>query len=704
MKPTQINIRIGDNLRGRVHASQIYDSFETIYDKKNPLSQFKSGQEIFGRVIGFHCAKTHNYLPFSHAENPANQVVDLTIRPFQMDKSKPIDTGNQLNTLADLQLGQETFGFIQKIEEEALWVQIGSFILGRSASIFEVSDDPIILSDLFSAFKEGQAVKCNIIAINPEKHIVDISLIDKKEKDTFENLQTGKVMVGKIERFDNVYGATVKFSATLHGRVHLCDINDKLEPNFAQTINTGKFVKVVVVDVDLERRKIFLSMKESDIKGVSSGDLSCPSLGDMKSGFIKSISEKGCFVDFSRTQYARVKIAELSDDFIQDWKSMFKPGTLVTGKIISADAENNRYEMSLKKSKCNPEFKKLSYTDLEPGMRVSGTVKNIQKFGIFINIDSSDISGLCHISEASDNPVSNLERLYSVGDPVQALILKIDAEKDRVSLSLKASNFNDVESVSSDDTKMSDKSAEIVCQSSVIENNLKESEIESCEESDAEDKSMDIDSNPESLAKRNLYTALNSAPLDVDFSWDASTNLDANIIETDDSSDEESEARKNQNNKREKRKKKEIEEERVNKLEEAQNQDKEPETGEEFEKKILETPNNSYIWIKYMAFEAGLTEIEKSREIAERALSVISFREQQEKLNVWVAYLNLENTFGTQESLNEIFERACQYNESKKVHMHLAQIYERSNKPQLAESLHKKMCKKFNQSSKVHKV
>ncbi len=73
-----------------------------------------------------------------------------------------------------------------------------------------------------------------------------------------------------------------------------------------------------------------------------------------------------------------------------------------------------------------------------------------------------------------------------------------------------------------------------------------------------------------------------------------------------------------------------------------------------------------------------MAEIDKAREIAERALKRINFREETEKLNIWVALMNLENKHGSQESLLKVFQRALTYNNPKTVYMQLASIYERS--------------------------
>lgn len=100
----------------------------------------------------------------------------------------------------------------------------------------------------------------------------------------------------------------------------------------------------------------------------------------------------------------------------------------------------------------------------------------------------------------------------------------------------------------------------------------------------------------------------------------------------------------------------------------------------DFERMLLGSPNSSYLWIQYIAFFVGLSQLDKAREIARRAIRTINFREEQEKLNVWVALLNLENSYGDETTLEEVFKEAAQHNDAKTVYLRLVEIYERTGK------------------------
>lgn len=124
-------------------------------------------------------------------------------------------------------------------------------------------------------------------------------------------------------------------------------------------------------------------------------------------------------------------------------------------------------------------------------------------------------------------------------------------------------------------------------------------------------------------------------------------------------------------------------------------------TIEEFEKRLVGSPNSSLLWTKYMSTALKLVDLAKARKIAERAIQTISFREEEEKMNIWVAYLNLENLYGTPESMKKVFERSVMYCDPRTMYMQLARIYIHNEKRPEAEQVFQTILKKFGQSCKV---
>ncbi|GLI68751.1 hypothetical protein VaNZ11_013243 [Volvox africanus] len=130
-----------------------------------------------------------------------------------------------------------------------------------------------------------------------------------------------------------------------------------------------------------------------------------------------------------------------------------------------------------------------------------------------------------------------------------------------------------------------------------------------------------------------------------------------------------------------------------------------PTTPADFERLVLASPNSSFVWIKYMAMHLNLGDVDSARKVAQRALDTINYREENEKFNVWVAWLNLENAYGITPSPEEaamgMLKKALQYTDQKKMYMAALGIFERTGRDELAEQVERALTKKFGGSSKV---
>lgn len=285
---------------------------------------------------------------------------------------------------------------------------------------------------------------------------------------------------------------------------------------------------------------------------------------------------------------------------------------------------------------------------------------------------------------------------FREGDRVKAYIVKI--EDKRISLSLKPSHFTEEDFQAEDDSDAEEEEDEALGtvareDSDVEDKDDVPGDIEMGDgSSDAEqqgDSDDDVDVQmgntateyPASSATTRKASAT-SLRLGTDFDWFAqpqqSMVSDAESdISGDESGDDDQPAKK-----KKRRGRKEIEIDRT-----AEMHTKAPESTADFERLLLGSPNSSYLWIQYMAFLLQLAEIDKARDIARKSIRTINFREEQEKMNVWIALLNLENTYGTEQTLDAVFKEAARANDSKTIHLRLASILEASEKIQVCDSL-----------------
>jgi rRNA biogenesis protein RRP5 len=303
----------------------------------------------------------------------------------------------------------------------------------------------------------------------------------------------------------------------------------------------------------------------------------------------------------------------------------------------------------------------------------------------------------CFLSKLSDNVDADVTlalRGFREGDRVKAIILNID--KRRISLGLKPSYFTeeDLLEVTNNDNLADDHQApnmlDLVDDASTSGSEHDNDDRSSSEE---DENSMDVDIildetqmeyHPTQASSIPKFAAPPSLPLAGGFHWSGdvpSLNEDEEEgLSSDDSDDAEKPSKK-------KRKRKEIEQDLTSEM-----HTKTPESNADFERLLLGSPNSSYLWIQYMSFQLPLSELDKAREIGRKAIQTINFREEKERLNVWMALLNLENVYGTEDSLQAVFKEAARANDSKTVHLRLASILDQAEKQEVSQPIHKNLC------------
>ncbi|KAI5736830.1 hypothetical protein M8J76_007611 [Diaphorina citri] len=217
---------------------------------------------------------------------------------------------------------------------------------------------------------------------------------------------------------------------------------------------------------------------------------------------------------------------------------------------------------------------------------------------------------------------------------------------------------------------------------------------------------MDVEEQQSEKLLAKSTTQCNSIPdslPQVGFTWGMAME-DLNLLKPnqDDSEDEEEEVEikkvKPKLTKAEKLAAAKAEEARIRQAEDELLQNGEPVSPDGFDRMLLGQPNNSELWVKYMAYHLQATEIEKARSIARRALTVINIRNEEDRLNVWTSLLNLEHLYGTKESLQECLHEAVRCNDETKVYMNMMEIYAASAQIRDLESTVKLLLKKAGQT------
>ncbi|KAI9820992.1 MAG: rRNA biogenesis protein rrp5 [Thelocarpon impressellum] len=697
IKETQINVQLADNIQGRIDVSAVFDSWDEIKDRKHPLRSFKTKSIISVRILGIHDARNHRFLPITHRVGRV-PVFELSAKP-----SDQTETASQILTLDKVKVGSSWLAFINNISDDCIWVNISPNVRGRLRHL-DVSDDVILLRDLEKNFPVGSALKVHVKNVDVDANRLDLSARSPSSLSGsgFTSLAKGMVIPARVTKVTERQ-IVVQLNETVSGPVGLTDLSDDYSTANPTTYSKNEIVRVCVTDLDVPNKRVLLSTRPSKVldsslpvKDREISSLSQAKVNDIVRGFVKNVADNGIFVSLGSQVTAYVRVSDLSDSFIKDWKSNFQVDQLVQGKIISVDPLLNHVQMSLKRSIVDKDYvSPVIFNDVKVGQIVTGKVRKVEDFGVFIVVDgSANVSGLCHRSEIADERVEDVRTLYDEGDVVKARVLKVEPDKRRISFGLKASYFDGAGEENEEDES---------------DEGDGESDVEDVMEADGdgdEDGDEDMDDGGVDLGDVQDFDEVveeevmdeggqprpsGSAGLSTHgFDWTAS-NLDEGTKR----SQSESENERVDKPKRKKRRP-EIREDRTGDLDAYG-----PQSGEDFERLLLGQPDSSSLWLQYMAFQLQLSEVAKARETAERALKTISITEETEKMNVWIGLLNLENTYGSDATVEEVFHRATHYNDPQEIHERLASIYIQSGKHDQATALFQTMSKKFSQSPRV---
>ncbi|KAK6439206.1 rRNA biogenesis protein rrp5 [Oleoguttula sp. CCFEE 5521] len=698
VKGTQINVRLADNAHGRIDVSEAFDSWDDFKNKKAPLQQFQPNDVLDVKILGIHDSRNHRFLPITHRQNK-NPVYELSAK-----KSRVEDGDNSLlGGLEGVSAGESHLAFVNNHGDDCVWVNLSPSVRGRIA-LMDLSDDVGMLNDLSKHFGIGSALKVKVKNVMSLSNRLDLTarLGDDAESVTFDTMTPGSVVAGRVTKVSE-NSVTVQLGDSIAGPVTLTELSDDFDQADPARYAKNEIVRVCVLDIDRPNKRVYLSLRASKVlsstlpvKDPQFANISALKAGDIVRGFVKHISEKGIIASLSATVDAFIRVADLSDLYIKNWQSHLTLDQLVRGRIISVDPASKHIQLSLKQSQIDPNYvAPLQFNDIKTGMIVTGKVRKVEDYGAFVDLDNSQprLSGLCHRSEVADKFVKDVRTLYEVGDVVKAKVLKVEKEGKKISLGLKARYFKDdgAESddeevktnghASDDDEEMEDATTGGVELAAEIIGADNDEDMEDVVDlgavrdmDDSEDDGVavpaDDDSEDEAVAKPTAGLSTTG------FDWSGNTLSTTTEVDASDSEPDTTTPKKR------KRTKPEIKVDLTADLDAHG-----PRSTSDFERQLLGQPNDSALWIQYMAFQLQLGEVQKARDLAERALRTIHIRESDEKGNIWIALLNLEVEYGDEEKVDEVFKRACQVQEPLSMHEKLASIYIDSGKHDKADKI-----------------
>lgn len=385
-----------------------------------PISQFKNDDGDLEVAVGDEIEVVIDYLEDVCGDMRLSREKAKRIRAWQ--ELEKIHKANDI-----------IVGFITAKVKGGFTVKINNIKAFLPGSL--VYQKPIIDADEL----KGKELKFKIIKLEKKKNNIVVSQRfiseeknNKSLKDLLDKINEGDVVEGLVKNITD-YGVFIDLGG-IDGLLHITDMSWKRVKHPSNVVKMGDSIKVKILKFNKENNRVSLGLKQLT-------DDPWKNVKDRyKEGFhldgkVTNITDYGCFVEIEDGIEGLVHLSEM------DWTNknvnpnkIVKQGMEVKVSILEINEEKRRISLGLKQCTENPwkSFEKIH----KVGDKISGKVKSITDFGIFLGLDGG-IDGLIHLSDLSWDSSEDILRDYKKGEEIEVVILSIDIERERISLGAK---------------------------------------------------------------------------------------------------------------------------------------------------------------------------------------------------------------------------------------------------------------------------
>jgi len=432
------------------------ESFAELFEQSLDESKLRPGAIVTGRVV-----EIREDVVVVNAGLKSEGIVP--IHQFQTDDGElEVEVGDEVEVSLDAV--EDGFGETRLSREKAkrsrIWDKLETAseaeenvigqISGKVKGGFTVSIDgiraflPGSLVDVRPvrdpSYLEGKDLEFKIIKLDRRRNNLVVSRravveheFAAEREDLIDRLEEGAVVKGVVKNLTD-YGAFLDLGG-IDGLLHITDMAWKRVRHPSEVVEVGDELEVRVLRFDRERMRVSLGLKQLGEDPWDNIDRRYPP-GSRLFGRVTNITDYGCFVEIEDGVEGLVHVSEM------DWTNknvnpnkVVHIGEEVEVMVLDVDGERRRISMGMKQVRPNPweAFAALH----NKGDKVSGTIKSITDFGIFIGLEG-DIDGLVHLSDISwMTPGEEAIRNFRKGEEVEAVVLAVDPERERISLGIK---------------------------------------------------------------------------------------------------------------------------------------------------------------------------------------------------------------------------------------------------------------------------
>ena len=429
--------------------------FAKLFEESLKETSFKEGDIVKGRIVRVNKdsviidvgLKSEGMIPIEEFINTRGEVdikendkIDVYLDSMEDDQGQiklSKERADAIRTWDDLveanENGTPIDGVVVSKVKGGLTVNIGvkAFLPGSQVDI-----RPVKNLDRFV----GKPFKFKIIKLNKKRGNVVLSrkaLLEEErielKKEALETIQEGQILEGVVKNLTD-YGVFIDLGG-LDGLLHITDMTWGRINHPSEMFSVGDDIRVKVLKFDEKNERVSLGLKQLQPDPWTQVEEKYP-VGSRVNGKVVSLTDYGAFVELEEGVEGMVHISEMSwTKKVKHPSKILNSGDMIDSVVLDVDIPNRRISLGLKQIEENPWDNMQEKYPL--GTKLSGTIKNIADFGVFVDVEGS-VDGLVHVSDLCwVQNFAHPSEEFNKGDKIEVMVLHVDPENERFSLGLK---------------------------------------------------------------------------------------------------------------------------------------------------------------------------------------------------------------------------------------------------------------------------
>ena len=382
--------------------------------------------------------------PVRNMDDYLNKEYDVKIIKINVERHNIVVSRRELleeslreqraTLMSDMQVDSVVKGIVKNINDFGAFIDLGG--IDGLLHITDISWGRI--NHPGEVLTVGQEIEVIVIGIDKDKERVSLGLKQKTRNpwdDVVAKYPQGSKVTGKVVNL-MPYGAFVEIETGIEGLIHVSEMSWTKRVNKASDVlNKDDIVEAVVLEINRDSRKISLGLRQKERNPWEVLAEKYP-VGKHIVGKVRNMTNYGAFVEIENDIDGMIHVSDMSwTRKINKPSEVLTPGQEIEVVILEIDPEHQRISLGLKQAENDPWS---NINDLyKVGDIVKGNVTKITTFGAFVEL-SNKIDGLIHISQLSNERVDKVKDVLKVGDDVEARVIKVDTDERRIGLSIKA--------------------------------------------------------------------------------------------------------------------------------------------------------------------------------------------------------------------------------------------------------------------------